>query len=163
MYKLEEQKLYELLIEAEKKLLEPARRIKLERTSEWRKKHLKNTSAIYVLFEKDKLVYVGETGNLLERMSDITRTYNHSFRKQVGAEKFGGKKSSKKFSPEIEEKLDKYFDDEISLSFIEVNFGRLEIETYLVHTYQEQIFNTEKKRKPQYDNKLLERIKNASR
>ena len=159
MYQLKEQELYELLVEVEKKLLEPANRIKLERTSDWRNKHLKNISAIYVLFEKDKLVYIGETGDLLKRMSDITRTYNHSFRKQVGARKFGGEKSSRKFSDEIEKKLDKYFDDKISLSFIEINFGRLEIETYLVHTYQKQIFNAEQKRKPKYNGELLERIK----
>ena len=117
--------------------------------------------AIYALFESEKLIYIGETGDLQKRMCDITRTVNHSFRKQIGHRKFMGEKSSKKFLPEIEVLLDKYFDEELYITFIEVNFGRLEIETYLIDKFQQQIINSEKKRKLSFDYLLLKDLENA--
>ena len=80
-------------------------------------------------------------------MSEIGRTVNHTFRKQIGFVYFGGIKSSKKYDEVIESKLDKYFEDNIYISFLPVNFGRLEIESYLVSKNQSTILNSVKKRK----------------
>ena len=159
-FKMEDRELYNTFILAEKKLFNSPR-IKFERNILWRKKHLTHSPGIYALFENESLIYVGETGDLLKRMCDITRTVNHSFRKQLGFKKFNGIKSSKKFIPEIESSLDKYFDDELYISFLEVNFGRLEIETYLVDKYQTQIINSEKKRKLSINYELLKELENA--
>lgn len=160
IFKLKERELYQTFLNAEKKLFNSPK-IKFERNIQWRKKHLTHSPGIYALFEKETLVYVGETGDLLKRMSDITRTVNHSFRKQLGFRKFGGVKSSKKFETKIETLLDNYFDNELFISFLEINFGRLEIETYLVDKYQNQIINSEKKRKLKLDYALLKEIENA--
>lgn len=162
MFQLENKELYKIFLQAESILLS-AEKTKFERNLTWRKNYLKNVPGIYALFENNELIYVGETGDLLKRMSDITRTVNHSFRKQIGAKKFNGVKSSKKFDDKTEELLDKYFDDNLYITFIEVNFGRLEIETYLVDKYQSQIINSEKKRKLILNKELLEEIENASR
>ncbi|MEC4116025.1 GIY-YIG nuclease family protein [Myroides phaeus] len=159
MHLLKEIELYKILIKAEKSLFN-SEKIKFERTKDWRKKFLKHTAAVYAIFENDKLIYIGETGNLLKRMSDITRTVNHSFRKQIGHFLFSGIKSSKKFGDDIEIKLDKYFDDALYIQFIEVNFGRLEIETYLIDKYKEQVINAPKKRKQKYNYEVLKTLFN---
>lgn len=159
MYQFEEIDLYKVLINAEKKLF-ASTKIKLERTIDWRKKYLKHTPAVYAIFENDKLIYIGETGDLLKRMSDFTRTVNHSFRKQIGHRLFSGIKSTKKFNDDIELKLDKYFDETLYIQFIEVNFGRLEIETYLIDKYKEQVINAPKNRKLKYNYELLKTLFN---
>ena len=159
MYKYQEKNLYKVLIKAEKELFSSSK-IKFERTIDWRKKYLKHTPAVYAIFENDKLIYIGETGDLLKRMSDITRTVNHSFRKQIGHRYFNGIKSSKKFEEDIEIKLDKYFDDTLYIQFIEVNFGRSEIETYLIDKFKDQLINGPKKRKQKYNYEMLNTLFN---
>lgn len=125
-----------------------AERIKFEKSAEWRKNKIPDFPGVYALFEKNnKLLYIGESGNLRERMSEINRTVNHSFRKQIGYLMFNGVKSSKKFDLEVETKLDLYFKDELYVSFIEVCFGRLEIEEFLISNHQQLITNSVKKRK----------------
>lgn len=146
MFLLEERELYRKFIDFEN-ILFKTNRIKIERNLTWRRKHLKNVPGIYAIFDNNNLVYIGETGDILKRMADITRTVNHTFRKQIGANKFNGIKSSKKFDADIEELIDKYFDTNLYLTFIEVNYGRLELEIYLVDKYQDQILNSVKKRK----------------
>lgn len=95
------------------------------------------------------LLYIGETGNLKERMFDICRTINHTFRKQYGHRKLNAPKTKKKFEPNIEKLLDNFFDEKLYVSFIKVNFGRTEIETYLVTKFQKLLLNSETKRKLQ--------------
>jgi hypothetical protein len=41
-------------------------------------------AGIYAVFDKDALRYVGETANLKERMKEVKRTVNHSFRRKLG-------------------------------------------------------------------------------
>ena len=162
MYNIEEKELYKIFLDAEEKLFN-SENIKFERNNIWRKKYLKSVAGIYGLFEDDVLKYVGETGDLLKRMADITRTVNHSFRKQIGIREFKGIRSTKKFEDEIEILIDSYFNDNLYLKFIEVNFGRLEIETYLVDKYQSQIVNAKKKRKLNYNYELLKEIEDMKK
>ena len=80
-------------------------------------------------------------------MNDICRTVNHTFRKQLGHKRYGAIKTRKKFDTETEALLDLFFDEKLYVSFIKANFGRVEIETYLVTKYQKILLNSEKKRK----------------
>mgnify|MGYP006167029049 CR=1 FL=1 len=131
----------------EKKLFE-TEKIKFVKSSKWRNDSVPDEAGIYAIYDNDKqLIYIGESGNLRKRMSEIGRTVNHTFRKQIGFVYFGGIKSSKKYDEVIESKLDKYFEDNIYISFLPVNFGRLEIESYLVSKNQSTILNSVKKRK----------------
>lgn len=158
IFNLENKELYHNLILAEK-LLFTAPKIKVARTLSWRKQYFKSVPGIYAFFEtNNKIVYIGETGNLYKRMSDVTRTVNHTFRKKLGQLKFEGIKSNKKYDPEIEKMLDKYFDEELYVTFIEVNFGRLEIETFLIDKYQSKIINSEKKRKQDFNHDLIAEV-----
>lgn len=146
-YNLETIQLRDLLKMAEKNLLS-ADRLKFEISVKWRNRHVPDYPGIYALFEgPDNLIYIGETGNLRERMSDICRTVNHTFRKQFAHKRYGALKTRKKFNDEIELKLDNFFRDHLHMAFIEVNFGRVEIETCLVTKYQNVLLNSEKKRK----------------
>lgn len=141
------EKLLDLLYLAQEQLLR-AERIKFEKNKTWRENKIPNSPGVYALFEKNnKLLYFGESGNLRERMNEINRTVNHSFRKQLGHLKFGGIKSSKKYSDEIESKLDLFFAEELYVAFIEVYFGRLEIEAFLISNHQELLTNSISKRK----------------
>lgn len=80
-------------------------------------------------------------------MSEINRTVNHTFRSQIGYLRYGGFKSKKKFTDDIEILLDEYFATKMFVSFLPVNFGRLELETYLISKYQKGLINSVKKRK----------------
>lgn len=146
-YLLENKSLLDVLNKAQSNLF-AARKLKFEKSSTWRNKSIPNESGVYALFEgKNKLIYIGETGNLRDRMNEINRTVNHSFRKQLGASRFGGIKSRKKFTDEVEKLLDTFFKEHLYVAFIEVNFGRLEIETFIISNHQELLLNAEKKRK----------------
>lgn len=138
------------LLAAEKELND-SKKMKFVRTSDWRSENIPAFPGVYALYEKTDedyvLLYIGETGSLKERMSDICRTVNHTFRGQLGQKRFNGIKSKKKFDIEIESMLDSFFDDKLYLSFIKVNFGRTEIESYLVTKHQGILLNSETKRK----------------
>lgn len=142
--------LKEVLIQAEKEL-EVNEKIKFQRFGNWRKEFVPDFPGVYALYEKIDskyvLLYIGETGNLRQRMSDICRTVNHTFRRKLAQKKFSAVKTGKKYEPEIEALLDTFFDENLYTSFLKVNFGRTEIETYLVTKYQSLLLNSEKKRK----------------
>ena len=146
-YNLPKAELIDFLHLAQENLLS-AKRIKFEKSAEWREQNIPNYPGVYALFEKDNnLVYIGESGNLRKRMDEINRTVNHSFRKQTGFSKFNGIKSSKKYDSEIETKLDLYFAEELYVAYIEVCFGRLEIEEFIITNNQKLLTNSVKKRK----------------
>ena len=90
-------------------------------------------AGIYAIFYKDKLVYFGESANLKERMKEVKRTYNHSFRRKLGRLLQPDALIEKgKFSSSLEEKLNEHYKKYLSFTFKEVNFGRLEIESHLM-------------------------------
>lgn len=133
------------------KELEKNEKIKFQRLNSWRKEFVPNFPGVYALYEKVGceyvLLYIGETGNLRERMSDICRTVNHTFRRKLGKKRFSGVITSKKFEPRIETLIDIFFDENLYISFLQVNFGRTEIETYLVTKYEKILLNSQTKRK----------------
>lgn len=133
------------------KELEKNEKIKFQRLNIWRKEFVPNFPGVYALYEKVGceyiLLYIGETGNLRERMSDICRTVNHTFRRKLGRKRFAGVITNKKFEPAIETLIDIFFDENLYISFLKVNFGRIEIETYLVTKYEKILLNSQTKRK----------------
>ncbi len=106
-----------------------------------------NEPGIYAVFDKEKTIYFGETGNIRKRMRDLRRTVNHSLRRTLGFELFGEKATTKiKFSDRVEIKLNEYFEKNISVACVVQKFGRLEIEEFLVDKYKEQLYNKKSKR-----------------
>lgn len=92
-----------------------------------------SNAGVYAIFYDGQLFYIGESANVKERMKELKRTVNHSFRRKLG--RFFEPDSvieRGKFSPELETRLNEEYERNISVSFIEVNFGRIEIENYLM-------------------------------
>ena len=114
-----------------------SQKIQFEHSVDWANRNFNNQPAIYAFFDNDILTYIGETSSLLKRMKDIRRTYNHTFRKKIGRKLFNNNVSSKGvFSLAQELEITTYFEDNITITFHYINFGRLEAESYLVHKNQ---------------------------
>ena len=103
-------------------------------TSDWNN-IFPNYGGVYVVWEKNNPIYVGETSGLRSRMSDIRRPYNHSFTKKI----------SKRFSIDKKE-LQKFMSEKYKLSYIQVHFGRSEIEEYLILRWRNTLINKPAKR-----------------
>lgn len=116
-------------------------RLQFTYDTDWNK-NFPQSSGIYAIFDNSNLVYIGQTSDLRSRMSDIRRTYNHTFRKKLGLSRLNGKIINNKFSDEIEENLTAYMVKNLSFTHYEIPFGRLEIETVLVQKYKEQLLNS---------------------
>ena len=90
-------------------------------------------AGIYAIFYKNELFYIGETANLKERMMEVKRTYNHSFRRKLGVFlQPNAQITNGKFSPELEELLNAHYLKHLSFTYKVVNFGRIEIENHLM-------------------------------
>jgi hypothetical protein len=94
-------------------------------------------AGIYAIFDNNKFIYVGETADIKERMKDVRRTINHTFRRKLGKKLYGNAVLEKgKFDLDIENRLHEYCIENISFAYVKVNFGRLEIESSLIHTHK---------------------------
>jgi len=106
-------------------------------------------AGVYAVFDKDALVYIGETANLKKRMGEIGRTYNHSFRKKLGRKLKPDAviaKGARTYVPELETLLTTYCNDNISVACKPLAFGRLEVESYLIHKHKDILLNSAGKR-----------------
>lgn len=115
--------------------------------------HFDKKAGVYAVFDKNKLVYVGETGNLKGRMKDIRRTVNHSFRRSLGKhlfendEGFEPASSTKKFKDQFEFNLNEHCETNISVAALPIDLGRKELEEDLTAKYFDQLLNTRRRRK----------------
>jgi hypothetical protein len=91
-------------------------------------------AGVYVLKLAGEVVYVGETGNLRGRLTDLLDSRHHSVRRTLGKKLFSTRKGympaseRKKFPYEIELLLDQYIMQSFSISYIVVQLGRKELE-----------------------------------
>ena len=104
-------------------------------TKEW-VANIDNIAGVYVLKEKsnDKVVYVGETGNLRERMKELFDSRHHTIRRNIGEKKFSKEKgfekatTKKKFPEHIECLVKQYIEEELLIAILKVPLGRKELE-----------------------------------
>lgn len=95
-------------------------------------------AGVYVVWESESPIYVGESSSLRARMSDIGRPINHTFaRKTCNA--LGIAETSL-------EDLAQAMRTRYMLSFIAVSFGRAELEEYLVLRWRKTLVNKPAKR-----------------
>lgn len=143
------------MVFTEEKIDEQCQKVKLELLSNSKHKFnkidkwcnaLDSLPGIYGIFINNELKYIGETGNFKARMREVHRTYNHSFRKKLG-HSLNATLVKNSYHPEVEKQLDIIFEKSFSVSFVHVNYGRLEIETKLVTELQDSLLNSIKKRK----------------
>jgi len=116
------------LLEYEQKLINAQKHIFFN--DKW-KEIFPNHSGVYVIWEKEQPIYVGETSGLKSRMSDIMRPINHAFTKKIS--------NSKKIF-DLKE-LRKFMLENYKLSYIEVDLGRSEIEEYLILRWRKTLIN----------------------
>jgi len=116
------------LLEYEKKLLDADKHIFFN--SNW-KQTFPNHSGVYVVWEKEHPIYVGETSGLKSRMSDIMRPINHAFTKKI----------SNKFNLSELNELRKFMSNNYKISFIPIDLGRSEIEEYLILRWRKTLIN----------------------
>jgi len=103
-------------------------------------------AGVYVVWEGDLPIYVGETSCLKARMSDIGRPVNHTFARKVC--------KALLLSPTSLEELAAAMRMRYTLSFATISYGRAEVEEYLVIRWQKTLVNKPAKRllrSPQYD------------
>jgi len=121
------------IVDSCEKELKTNDRIKFSFDRKWSNNFPKK-AGIYAIFDSHKLVYVGETANLKERMKEVKRTINHSFRRKLGKYLYKDALIEKgRFNDMIENELKDYYEKNLSFVYKEVTFGRLEIESYLIH------------------------------
>jgi len=101
-----------------------------------------NEPGVYAIFDKGEFIYVGETADLRERMKDIRRTYNHTFRKKIGTVQLKATLIGYSFSSEVEVELDNYMVENLEFSFHTVNFGRKEVEFNIFKNHQNKLINS---------------------
>ena len=102
-----------ILKEYDKKLLDKINRSIFVSDSKWNKS-ISPETGVYAFFQGEDILYIGETGSLRGRMSDVRRTLNHTFRRTIGnklysdIDGFTKATSKNKFPDKIEDKIDKY-------------------------------------------------------
>ena len=92
---------------------------------------------VYAVFERKRLIYVGESRSLNARMTDLKDTRHHTLRRKLGARWFGRlpgympATSKRKFPPSIETRLSARMGNRLLIKAIIVTLGRKEIEEML--------------------------------
>ena len=124
---------------------------KIQLSREWTKQFPK-AAGVYLIRENGVVCYVGETGLLRSRMRDLLETRNHVLRRKIGYTKYsnttGYQKatSSKKFNPEVEEKINRWIQSHLEISTLVVGLGRKELEEYIYDKYDGPKYNSKGKR-----------------
>ncbi|MFA6224957.1 MAG: GIY-YIG nuclease family protein [Methanoregula sp.] len=109
------------LDEMENHLLNPENQKNLKLSRVWAKE-IPPKSGTYVAFENGTVVYIGETGNIQERMKDLLDSRHHTLRRNVGRYNFSKldgylyASSKDKFPPHIEEKVISWLTEKIKIS-----------------------------------------------
>ena len=89
-------------------------------------------AGVYVIWQRKKAIYVGQTSCLRARMIDLARPVNHTFSRKTCKALDIPESSLEQFTKAMK----KY-----KLSYIEVPFGRAEVEEYLVLRWRESLIN----------------------
>ena len=118
-----------------------APKIQFTRDRKW-SDNFTNSPGIYAIYDKGALIYIGESADVKERMKEVKRTINHSFRKKLGVRLFNGKIERGKFDSSIEAALDQYYLDNLSFSSLPLFYGRIEVEAILIKRNQATLLNS---------------------
>ncbi|RWX85884.1 hypothetical protein [Pseudomonas aeruginosa] len=95
-------------------------------------------AGVYVIWQAQTPVYVGESSSLRLRMADLARPINHTFTRKI-AQKYD--------IPEADcAELARTISANYHLSHIQVELGRAEIEEYLILRWRNTLMNKPTKR-----------------
>jgi hypothetical protein len=97
-------------------------------------------AGVYAIKHDADIVYVGESGSLGGRMKDLLDSRNHTIRRSIGKKYFSKHAEYHKatssicYAPSIEQLINKFINDKMTVAFIEMPLGRKELEDYLMGT-----------------------------
>lgn len=118
---------------------------------EW-KTFAPNHAGVYFLWENASIIYVGESANIQKRMLDLQRTRNHTLRRKIGRELFSkhelySEASSKdNYHKVIEDAINSYAIEKITVSYLPLVVGRKEVESYFIKRIPLPKYNSISKR-----------------
>ena len=126
-----------------------ARRVTLSR--EWTKQ-APDAPGVYSVFRNGSvIIYVGETGNLRGRMSDMLDSRRHVLRRSLGRSLFSKRRgfvaatAKDKFPQRFEDLLNHYIQRRLRICMAPVVLGRKELEERLIDLHDPK-FNKKKRR-----------------
>lgn len=114
--------------------------------------NLPSEPGVYAIFEREMLVYIGETGNIRRRIRDMRNTRNHQLRRNVGGLNFSKIKgyrkadSRTKFPAKIEKRLNRWIENKFKIRVLPLYLGRKEFEEYIYEEYKPK-YNQKGRRK----------------
>ena len=92
---------------------------------------------VYALKEGDELIYIGETGNLKGRMTDLLDSRHHTVRRTIGKKLFMSHDGFEPATPKIkfpdkfENLVNKHICENLKLAYLPVDLGRKELEEHI--------------------------------
>lgn len=115
----------------------------LKLTRQWAKSFPAD-SGVYMLFENGQLVYVGESGSLSGRVTDMLNSRHHTVRRALGELRFkdvpGYTKATSSIKyPEHIEKLVEETMRGFKISALPIPFGRKEFEEYVESKHKPEL------------------------
>jgi len=130
------------ILNIENKLLK-ANRLSAFENSDW-KSGVRNKAGVYVIWSKrgnKSAQYVGETTSLIERFKDLGSWRNHTFTRKI----------KNKYNLNTPESIRSKINSLYEISFIEIDFGRKEIEEYLIYKWETHKHPKFNKSSPRYE------------
>jgi hypothetical protein len=113
-------------------------------------KSLPRDAGVYMLFENGKPVYVGESGSISGRITDMLDSRHHTIRRSLGEKRFSHvsgyiKATSKRKHPEHIEDLINETLSSFKICALPIKIGRKEFEEYVFPKYVPELNRTSKR------------------
>ena len=151
---LSQEQIESLFASREKQLLSKRNFKSVELTRDWARTFPRE-AGVYIIFEKNKICYIGETGSLRGRMTDMLNTANHVIRRNIGHDKYNGHaefkraSSRQRFHLDIEALIESDLKRDFKVSAIPIEIGRKELEEWLIKNHTPKYNNKGKRSTPQ--------------
>mgnify|MGYP001172850430 CR=1 len=99
------------------------------------RKMIPRNGGVYVVWyaDSERPVYVGESSSLWQRLGDVNRSVNHTFRRKIAR--------TLHLETLAEEDLSVQLNRLFRVSFLEIHIGRAEVEEYLVLRWRKFVLN----------------------
>lgn len=141
------------LKELSEKFLDPDNFSQVILTRQWANT-IPSQAGVYAFKENEKVVYVGETGNLRGRIKDLLDSRHHTLRRSIGVmhyhhvEGFAKATNKIKFPDHIELLINDHICKKLQFAYMVVSLGRKELEEMIEGlTEKESLLNKRGKRK----------------
>jgi excinuclease UvrABC nuclease subunit len=105
-------------------------------------KSFPSKAGCYIIRENNEIVYTGESGNIAKRMGQLLTTTQHVIRRNIGEKNFKYLKgyikatSKEAFPLEIEQAVNSHLKSNMTVSFLPIRLGRIELEEFLINKFK---------------------------